>query len=134
MKSYKFVIENGKPILKKQKEYTVTVSDFNVGMAHGGSPMLVDGKRYLILAGKSGILRFDTEAHTWKLVKRAPDDSGLYSNPKGLSYNRETEEIIFTKSRDTVYSLDDSVGDRKISNFEIYKARWWYHSNFSYPE
>lgn len=131
LKSYKVVFSNGKPTLKRDNNaYKVTVSDFEVGTGHGGAPMMVNDKRCLILAGKGGILQFNTETHSWKILQKATQSQ--YSNPKGLSYNPKTGEIITTKSQDKVYSVKSGVGARQVNNSEIYKARWWFHNSFSY--
>jgi len=137
LKSYKLEIQNGQPVLTGKKEYVVSVADYEVGMAHGGSPMLIDGRRYLILAGKEGILQFDTESHEWDIVRWADRDeegeaTGLFRGCKGLSYNDNTGEIIIGKARDKIYSEDDNIGTRQLDNSEMYKARWWLHNSFSH--
>ncbi len=140
LKNYKFDTSGSKPELKLIKSYKVEDDLFYVGTGHGGSPMLVTEngkqKRYLIFAGKSGIGKFDTETHKWTLLKQAEPDgdswTGLYSNPKGVSHNTETGEVIFTKnSRSEIWSLDIS-GTRKMTGAELYKSRWWQHCEFSY--
>jgi len=137
--SYKLQVQDGKPVLTDKKEYTVTVPNYEVGMAHGGSPMLKDDNRYLILAGKDGILRFDTETHDWTIKRWAEKDAdgeatGIFRGCKGLSYNDITGEIIIGKSKDRIYSEDDNVGVRQLDNSETYKARWWLHNSFSYDD
>jgi len=141
--SYRFgYTSGGEPKLTEIETFDIDVSGtspggtpYDSGTGHGGSPMIVDGKRYLVLGGKGGIVRFDTESHDWDVLQWANDDgsggfSGLYSNPKGVDFDPVTEEVIFTKSRDTVYSLD--VNNRQLSGSEIYKARWWRHQEFSH--
>jgi len=129
LKSYEVVFQNGKPALKRDSDpYKITISNFSVGTGHGGAPMIKGGKRYLILAGKDGILQFNTETHAWKVLKK------LSGNSKGLSYNPDTGEIIRTRSQDSVYSIESGVGPRQIDNSEIYKARWWFHNRFSCPD
>jgi hypothetical protein len=139
LSSFEVEVQNGKPMLTNQKEYEVTVPDYEVGMAHGGAPMLKDGKRYLILAGKDGILRFDTESHKWTILRWADKDkngeaTGLFNGCKGLSYNPNTNEIIISKSSDTIYSENNNIGIRQLNNSQVYKARWWFHNAFSYNE
>ena len=109
LKSYKLVVQDGKPVLTDKIEYEVTVANYEVGMAHGGSPMLKDGRRYLILAGKDGLLRFDTESHTWSILRWAEKDENgeatvIFRGSKGLSYSDITGEIIIGKSKDRIYS------------------------------
>lgn len=132
LKSYRLVFrDDGRPRLQLEDAFRVTANDFEVGTGHGGAPMLVDGQRSLILAGRDGILRFDTEDHTWEVLRRARD-SGTFRNPKGLSYNPDTGEVIIAKSTGTVYSMDDGVGRRELDDAEIYKARWWFPNPFSH--
>ncbi len=139
LKSYKLVVQDGKPVLTDKIEYEVTVANYEVGMAHGGSPMLKDSRRYLILAGKDGLLRFDTESHGWSILRWAEKDkngeaTGVFRGSKGLSYSDITGEIIIGKSKDRIYSEDDNIGVRQLDNSEIYKARWWLHNSFSHEE
>ena len=101
----------------------MTITGFEVGMAHGAAPKIVGAKRYLLLSAKSGILQFDTDTEEFQILKRAPNDAGLYRGVKGLSYNRDTGEIILTRSWDRVLSLSGNV--RRIKGARIYKARWW---------
>ena len=133
LKNYKVVFVDGKPQFKLIRSYRVTVPNFKVGMAHGGSPMIINHKRYLLLAGLSGILQFNTETHAWKVYKWA---NGIkkFKNPKGVSYNSKTGEVITLKNHNKVYSAKDGVGDRQINNAHIYKARWWFHEEFSYQK
>ncbi len=127
LSSYKLVVKEGKPSLTNKKAYTVSVANYEVGMAHGGTPMLKDGKRYLALAGKDGILSFDTESHEWDIVRWADKDedgeaTGIFRGCKGLSHNDITGEIIIGKSKDVIYSEDDNIGVRKLDNSAFYKA------------
>jgi len=117
------------PRLEKTGAYVPNISGFDVGTGHGSSPMLQDGKRYLLLAGKSGILRFDTESHGFAIEQLAGDGGGIYSNPKGVSYNEETGETILAQSDSNVYSLQS--GTRALEGSEIYKAKWWQTNSFS---
>ena len=91
--------------------------------------MLSEGndERNLLVAAKGGILRFNTLSNNWSVY------STKYSNPKGLSHNTETGEVIVSRSKNTIYSLEDGVGKRKLDNSQIYKARWWEHNTFGTP-
>lgn len=129
--SYRVVFDDGsdQPRLEKTGAYFPNISGFDVGTGHGSSPMIQDGKRYLLLAGKSGILRFDTESHGFAIEQLAGDDDGIYSNPKGVSHNEETGETILAQSDSNVYSLQS--GKRALEGSEIYKAKWWQTNSFS---
>ncbi|NVJ59384.1 MAG: hypothetical protein HWE27_03290 [Gammaproteobacteria bacterium] len=132
LKAYRVVFSDGTPKLKRlKKTFPVDIPGFKVGTGHGGSPMIANGRRYLILAGYSGILRFDTRSHEWKVIEWAKDNK-TFKNPKGLSFNPYTQEIIVAKSNNAIYSTKNNVGTRELKNAEIYKARWWYHNYFSY--
>ena len=125
---------DGSPRLIKHQVFQPDVPNFKVATGHGGSPMIANGRRYLLLAGDSGILRFDTESHEWRVERSAPNGLGVYSNPKGLDYQQDgSGEIIIAKSNSRVYSTQ--TGQRQILEADIYKARWWQHNAFSYdPE
>ena len=125
---------DGSPRLIKHQVFQPDVPNFKVATGHGGSPMIANGRRYLLLAGDSGILRFDTESHEWRVKRSAPNGLGVYSNPKGLDYKQDgSGEIIMAKSNSRVYSTQ--TGQRQILEADIYKARWWQHNAFSYdPE
>lgn len=127
--SYKVVFESDSMRLVRDQEFHPHIAGFTVGVGHGSSPMITPDKRYLLLAGKSGILRFDTESHDWNVVKWAPNNEGPYSNPKGLAYNIQTGEVILTQSNSKVYSVD--AGVREMPESDIYKAPWWQHNGFS---
>mmetsp|Transcript_19333 Transcript_19333/g.55669 ORF Transcript_19333/g.55669 Transcript_19333/m.55669 type:complete len:688 (+) Transcript_19333:571-2634(+) len=129
--SYKVVFDDdsGRPRLEKEDTFFPDFPGFYVGTGHGSSPMIENGKRYLLLAGKSGILRFDTESHLFTVEQLAEDDGGLYSNPKGVSYNEETGEVILARSDSNIYSLQS--GTRSLNGSEIYKAKWWQVNTFS---
>ena len=129
--SYRVVFddESEQPRLEKTGAYVPDFFGFYIGTGHGSSPMIQDGKRYLLLAGKSGILRFDTESHVFAIEQLAEDDDGIYSNPKGVSYNEETGETILAQSDSNVYSLQS--GTRALEGSEIYKAKWWQINSFS---
>ena len=122
---------DGSPRLARHKVFQPDVPNFKVATGHGGSPMIANGRRYLLLAGDMGILRFDTESHEWSVERSAPDGIGVYSNPKGISYKQDgSGEIIMAKSNSRVYSTH--TGQRQILEADIYKARWWQHNAFSY--
>ena len=125
---------DGSPRLIKHQVFQPDIPNFKVATGHGGSPMIANGRRYLLLAGDSGILRFDTESHEWRVERSAPDGLGVYSNPKGIDYKQDgSGEIIMAKSNSRVYSTQ--TGQRQILEADIYKARWWQHNAFSYdPE
>ena len=128
--SYEVEFDSDAPFLVKDKEFYPRIEGFDVGVGHGASPMITtDGRRCLLLAGKSGILRFDTESHDWNVLKWAEDNEDAYSNPKGISYNVQTGEIILTQSNSKIYSLDGGV--RRLPDSDIYKAPWWQHNYFS---
>jgi len=136
LKSYRLEVSNSVPKLIEVAKYIPKVPDipdFYIGTGHGGSPMLVDDRRYLLLAAKQGILQFDTQSHSWTVYKEAPERSGIFSNPKGLSYNNITAEVIIAKASDTLYSADEKIGKRQINNTQFYKARWFQHNEFSFP-
>lgn len=131
LKSYE-VVGSSPPRLRRINEtYPVTVPNFKVGVGHGGAPMLVSDDRNLILAGFDGILRFDTDTHQWSVIKRSSENR-IYRNPKGLSYNPDTGEIILAKSTTNIYSTE--AGPRTLRNSKIYKVRWWCHNYFSFPD
>ena len=128
-----FSDKSDQPRLVKMASYNPDVRNFKVGTGHGASPMVKDGSRYLILAAHDGVLRFDTESHKWKVLKSSKDADGPFSNPKGVDYNQETGEIIFTKSFSRVFSADKKQ-ERQFAegDADIYKARWWQHNSFSF--
>ena len=131
--SYRIVLddESGEPRLVMKNTFIPDIADFYVGTGHGSSPVVTqDGQRHLLLAGKSGILRFDTESHIFSVEQWAEEDDGIYSNPKGLSYNEETGEVILARSNSNIYSLQS--GTRTLAGSDIYKAKWWQRNSFSY--
>jgi len=128
--SYKVDFESDAPLLVKDQEFQADITGFDVGVGHGASPMVTaDGRRLLLLAGKSGILQFDTESHQWSVVKWASGNEGDYSNPKSISYNMQTGEIILTQSNSKIYSLTGGI--LQLPDSDIYKATWWQDNGFS---
>ena len=94
--------------------------------------MIKDGKRYLILAAKDGILRFDTESHKWMVLESSSKNNGWFSNPKGIDYNQETGEIIISQSVSRIFlSNEDEERQFDDGDADIYKARWWQYNAFS---
>jgi len=121
------------PHLVETTSYFPDIKDFKVGTGHGASPMIKDGRRYLILAAADGILRFDTESHKWKVFEYRQRHELWFSNPKGLDYNQDTEEIIITKSISRIFlSKENEEMQFDDGDADIYKARWWQHNAFSY--
>lgn len=131
--SYRIMLddESGDPRLVMKDTFIPDITNFYVGTGHGSSPVVTqDGHRHLLLAGKSGILRFDTESHIFSVEQWAEEDDGIYSNPKGLSYNKDTGEVILARSNSNIYSLQS--GTRTLDGSDIYKAKWWQRNSFNY--
>lgn len=113
LRSYKLI--RGR--LALHKKYPTT---FEVGVGHGAAPMVIGDKRYLLLAAKSGILRFDTDTEEFNMIQ---ETESLYRGVKGISYSQETGEIIFTKNWAKIMSLHEPT--RYLPGTKIYKARFW---------
>jgi hypothetical protein len=131
---YKVVFKgkSDRPHLVETASYFPDIKKFKIGAGHGASPMIKDGKRYLILAAKDGILRFDTESHKWMVLESSSKNNGWFSNPKGIDYNQETGEIIISQSVSRIFlSNEDEERQFDDGDADIYKARWWQYNAFS---
>ena len=103
-------------------------ASWGAGGGHDLAPYV--GTTYLIFSWRLGIGLFDTNE---KLFIKMAHNTG---NPKGLSYDPNKGEVIYTRpdSKDSrTYRVRSLIGpDRANKDWKFYKARWFVHNSFSY--
>ena len=128
MEAYKYNNSRSNPRLTSVRKYRLPKS-WGKGGGHDLAPML--GTNKLLFSWRLGIGTFDTVTKQWV------DFSRKGRNPKGLSYNPDRDEVIYTRpdSKDSrtyrVRSLTEP--DRIRRGGKWYKAKWFIHNTFNYP-
>jgi hypothetical protein len=129
MESYHYNFDRNRPKVSSVTRHRLPYS-WGKGGGHDLAPMI--GEQKLLFGWRLGIGAFDL------IHKRFIQVNNLVGNAKGLSHNPLTNEIIYTRpdSKDSrTYRVRSLTGpDRAMKGGKWYKARWFIHNKFSYPE